>query len=325
MLKKLTHYTLAFTIIALVAAGGFLYYRYQQAHPSTDDAYLKANVVHISTQITGPISEVDVYNHQLVKKGQTLFIIDPTPFTMALDKAEANLAKANHQLRAMDTAITAATALITQRQAELANTQKTTDRTLTLLKRKLTPAAKGDQAKRNLIVAKAALKNAHSQLQEAKQKRAAAVANIQALKDNVKKAALDLAHTRIIAPASGHLVKFKLRIGDTVTAYQPLFSLIETDHWWVKANFKETDLNHIHPGQHATITLDMYPNHPFQGTVKSISNGSGASFSLLPPENASGNWVKVTQRFPVRIQLQSPDGKPLRMGSSCTVTINTTA
>ena len=116
-----------------------------------------------------------------------------------------------------------------------------------------------------------------------------------------------------------------LRPGATVQAGQPLFAIIEANRWWVDANFKETDLARIKVGQPATVRLDMYPDTTFDGTVESISAGSGASFSVLPPENASGNWVKVTQRFPVRIALTNPPAdKPLRVGASAWVTIDTT-
>ena len=109
-----------------------------------------------------------------------------------------------------------------------------------------------------------------------------------------------------------------------VTAYQSLFSLVENKEWWVMANMKETKLSRIRVGQSAVIYVDMYPTHPFNGVVKSIGPGSGASFALLPAENATGNWVKVTQRFPVRIQIINPSSQfPLRIGASCTVTIDT--
>ena len=111
-----------------------------------------------------------------------------------------------------------------------------------------------------------------------------------------------------------------------VSAYQPLFALIENQSWWAQANFKETQLQRIQPGESATIHIDMYPNHPFKAIVSSIGNGSGASFSLLPTENDSGNWVKVMQRFPVRVALTERNPRyPFRLGASCTVTIDTTS
>ena len=126
------------------------------------------------------------------------------------------------------------------------------------------------------------------------------------------------------APKNGQLAQFTLQAGQTVTAYQSLFSLVDTHQWWVMANMKETNLERIRTGQKAVIYVDIYPSHPFHGVVTSISPGSGSSFSLLPPENATGNWVKVTQRFPVRINIiDATDQFPLRIGASCSITIDT--
>ena len=131
--------------------------------------------------------------------------------------------------------------------------------------------------------------------------------------------------THVTAPSDGILSNVTLRPGATVQAGPPLFAIIEANRWWVDANFKETDLARIKVGQPATVYLDMYPGATFDGVVESISAGSGATFSVLPPENATGNWVKVTQRFPVRITITNPPAdKPLRVGASASVTIDTT-
>jgi membrane fusion protein, multidrug efflux system len=136
-------------------------------------------------------------------------------------------------------------------------------------------------------------------------------------------ARLDLAHTRIYAPANGTLGELDLRPGSMVTAGQPLLALVETDDVWVDANFKETELPRIRPGQPAKVTVDLHPGTTFSGRVESLGPASSAAFSLLPPENATGNWVKVTQRFPVRVHLIDPL-PDLRLGASSEVTIDTT-
>jgi membrane fusion protein (multidrug efflux system) len=140
------------------------------------------------------------------------------------------------------------------------------------------------------------------------------------------KATHDRVRTHVTAPAGGWVTNISVRPGNVVQAGTPAFAVVEDGNWWVDANFKETDLGRIKPGQPATIRLDMYPGTTFEGIVESISAGSGASFSVLPPENATGNWVKVTQRFPVRVKITSqPDpDKPLRMGASATVKVDTT-
>lgn len=151
---------------------------------------------------------------------------------------------------------------------------------------------------------------------------ATAEANVSHAKATLDQATLDLSWTKVTAPTSGWVTNVSLSAGDIVTANQPLFALISDDYFWVDANFKETELEDIHPGQLATIDVDMYPGHTFTGVVESISGGTGTAFSLLPPQNATGNWVKVTQRIPVRVRILKPDPKyPLRIGSSAAVKI----
>jgi membrane fusion protein (multidrug efflux system) len=150
---------------------------------------------------------------------------------------------------------------------------------------------------------------------------------LRAASAQLDKATHDRVRTHVTAPGSGWVTNSNLRPGSIVQAGTPAFALIEDGHWWVDANFKETDVARIKPGQPATIRLDMYPDTRLDGVVESISAGSGATFSVLPPENATGNWVKVTQRFPIRIRITgTPDAdKPLRVGASADVTIDTTA
>ena len=142
----------------------------------------------------------------------------------------------------------------------------------------------------------------------------------------MEKAQWDLDHTEIHAPCSGYIAELGLQPGDSVQAGQPGFALICTDRYWVDANFKETELERIRVGQPVRVSVDMYPDHPFHGVVQSISGATGVAFSLLPPENATGNWVKVTQRVPVRVRITDSTAElPLRVGTSATVTIDTRA
>jgi len=149
-----------------------------------------------------------------------------------------------------------------------------------------------------------------------------ALATVQLAKANVTEAELNLHYTQVYALTSGLLTNLTLREGNMVSANQPLFALISNADYWVDANFKETELSTIHSGQAAKVVVDMYPDYNFKGTVTSISGGSGTAFSLLPPQNANGNWVKVTQRVPVKIQIANPSANhPLRIGTTATVTI----
>jgi membrane fusion protein (multidrug efflux system) len=150
---------------------------------------------------------------------------------------------------------------------------------------------------------------------------------LRAASAQLDKASYERVKTHVTAATGGWVSNLNLRPGSVVQAGTPALAVVEDGNWWVDANFKETDLGRIKPGQKATITLDMYPGLTLDGVVESISPGSGATFSVLPPENATGNWVKVTQRFPVRVHITSaanPD-KPLRLGASATVTVDTTA
>jgi len=152
---------------------------------------------------------------------------------------------------------------------------------------------------------------------------ATAEASLNLAKATLDQAQLDLTWAHVTAPANGWVTNVALRAGDVVTANQPLFALISDGQFWVDANFKETELAEIESSQRAVIYVDMYPDHPFEGTVQSISGGTGSAFSLLPPQNATGNWVKVTQRVPVRIRVVNADPDfPLRIGSSASVRIS---
>lgn len=197
--------------------------------------------------------------------------------------------------------VASAKAALAIRMAQLDQANMSAERTLTMVKKKFSPPQDGD--------------NVIAQLK-------AAQGGVDAAKADLEQALLNLQYTKITATESGWVTNVTLQVGNIVPANQPVFALISDQEYWVDANFKETEMAHIKPGQLAEIKTDMYPNHPFKGVVESISGGAGAAFSLLPPQNATGNWVKVTQRIPVRIEIKNPSKDyPLRIGSSSTVTI----
>lgn len=256
--------------------------RYFDNHPNTDDAYVQAGTINIAAQVTGPIANIFVKDHQVVQKDQLLFTIDPLPFQIAVNKAEAN---------------------VVAEQAALVLAQQNATRILHLVQMDQASKAAGDQAQSQLDSAKANLMASQAQLAQAR---------------------LDLEHTRIIAPNSGIVTEFVLRPGNNVVADTTLFMIVIEKDFWIDANFKETQVARIKPGQPVKITLDMFPHHTFHGVVDAVSSASGSVFSIMPPENASGNWVKVTQRFPVKIMIQDQTPEfPLRAGSTATVTIDT--
>ncbi|ALA24280.1 MFP transporter [Piscirickettsia salmonis] len=316
----------ALIIIAVViAAGG--YWHYNRLHPSTDDAYVKAHIVNIASQVSGRANQVLIKNHQQVSQGELLFTLEPKQFKIALQQAEAKLAVEQQSVQSARDNIAADQAIVAQKRAELTLAEQNAKRTLALVAKGQVSIAEGDQVRSQLTVAKAALQAAQESLKQARDQLGPfgdMNAQIRQAQADVDQAKLNLSHTKIYAAAAGILDQVSLRPGDTVTALQSQFALIENNEWWVDANFKETDIGRINVGQSANIVIDMYPGVRFKGKVASMSYGSGASFSLLPPENATGNWVKVTQRFPVKISFtgQLPVSYPLRVGSSATVTVS---
>lgn len=194
-----------------------------------------------------------------------------------------------------------AEANLRQRQAELRNARTNEQRVRALVKEKFLSYQAGDDATMAVSTAEAAVAAAGASLAQAK---------------------LDLAHTHVFAPVRGTVANLSLRPGTVVAASNPLFAVIASDEYWVDANFKETELEHIRPGDTAEIHVDSYPDRMFHGRVDSLSGGAGAAFSLLPAQNATGNWVKVTQRVPVKVIVLDPDpDHPLRIGTSAEVTV----
>lgn len=326
-MKKIISYSVWVILLVTLIIGGYFYYQYTALYPSTDDAYVQANTVQIAAQVTGPVKNIYVQDNQLVKKGQLLFMIDPAPFQYALNKAQANLQVTQQNVQVEQDEVATAKAELTQATANYEVAKQNEPRTVELAKIGQVSAAEGVAASGALKTAKASMVAAQTKLQQAIEnlgKSGANNAELLATKASVDQAELNLQYTKVYAPGNGYLVNFNLRPGTMVTANAPLFALVENNQWWIAANYKETDLARIKSNQKATIVLDSYPNHNFKGYVQSISSGSGAAFSLLPPENATGNWVKVTQRFPVKVIITDPNPKfPLRMGASATVTINT--
>jgi membrane fusion protein (multidrug efflux system) len=244
----------------VLSAGAYAYWQYSTRHPTTDNAYVQANVVRIAPLVTGPVTEVNVYDNKHVEAGEVLLRIDPAPFDAVLKAAQARLS------------------LLPQ-----------------------PTGSSGPQA-------------------------GAAKANIEQAQAAVTQAQMELDRATVKAPVAGVIGKVRIRPGAIAQAGASLFPLVDTSQWWVDANFKETELARIATGQQATVSVDLYPSHEFKGEVDSLSPASGTAFSLLPPENATGNWVKVTQRFPVRISLRvQPGDPPLRVGASASVTVDTTS
>jgi membrane fusion protein (multidrug efflux system) len=290
-----------------------------------------ANVLTVASRVGGRIAEVAVQEHQHVRKGQVLLRVQDDILRAELGAAQAAFEQAAQTAGAGAAQVAAAAAQLAQAEAALEQAQTAFDRAEAL-------HARGD-------LAQAALDNARTARDGAQAARDAAAAVLKAAQDQlgaegtenaaVRAAMARLEQARIAlddavlrSPDTGWVANLSLRPGAMIAAGQPLFAIVEDGAWWVDANFKETDIARLRPGQPARVTIDMYPGLTLSGRVESIGAGSGAVFSLLPPQNAMGNRVKVTQRFPVRIALDTGSGDaamPLRVGASSTVTVDTTA
>jgi membrane fusion protein (multidrug efflux system) len=315
----------AVVLVAIIVTG--LYFWHQsRLYVTTDNAYVNANRVDVAAQVSGPIVAVHVRDQQSIAKGALLVEIDPRPYELAVEAAEAQLALA-HQTNSQDSAAVAqAKALVTQRQAELRNAQSNERRVQDLIRRNLISKQAAESTVTQAETAAAAVRAAEANLEQARSALGDIGSNnaaVRAATAKLAQAKLDLEHTKIYAATSGRIANFSLRPGSMVQREVPLFTIISDEEFWVDANFKETELDRVAPGRRATIVVDMYPHHPFEGKVESLSAGSGTAFSLLPAQNATGNWVKVTQRVPVRVRVLNPDPNyPLRVGTTATVRVH---
>jgi membrane fusion protein, multidrug efflux system len=314
-------------IIALVLAaliGGFAFYHYSGLTRSTENAYINADVVNVAAQVSGRVTAVYVKDNQHVRKGDALFDIDPEPFAIALQRAEADLAQAKQSARQDNAEVSVARAQIAQIESDLANARTSYARDKELVEQHFLSQQALDDAQTKQQSLQAALEQARAKLTKAlsapqKPEERGDVLKAQAA---IEQAKLDLEHTHVTAAQDGQISNLTLTAGSLVAVGEPLFALIAENSFHIDANFKETELPGIHPGQNVDIKIDMYPGQHFNGTVESLSGGTGTAFSLLPPQNATGNWVKIAQRVPVRIKLAPTDADhPLRIGATATVSV----
>jgi len=318
-------------LILAIAAGAYAIWQYQihsALHPSTEDAYLDADVVRVAPRVSGRVDTLKVSNQQRVNNGDLLLSIDPTPFRFAVQQARAQLALAQRQVSQAQAAVTSNKAGVHNRQVLLANADTKLKRAQRLAKQKFISDENVTNAEADYKSAEANLQLAQAQLEETRTQLGSPGDKndrIMQASATLDQALWELDNTRVKAACTGQISELILQPGNVVSADKPVFVLVCNDHYWIEANFKETQLEYIRAGQPVSIQIDMYPNHQFHGVVESINAASGSAFSLLPPQNANGNWVKVTQRVPVRIKLDNPGPEfPLLLGTSSIVTIDTT-
>ena len=332
-MKRRTHrlagWTLAVLVVIGTGAGLLLYWRHAALYPSTADAYIDAHVIHVAAQVSGEVAQVYVHDQRAVRRGAPLFELDKRPFRLAVRQANAALTIAGQNVEAEMGAVKAAAADVREKTVLAANARTNADRKLALVARGFLSPQAGDDAQAALKSAEAQLASSKAKLYEAEKTLGTPGQRnerIEQARAALEQTRLDLEHTDVVAPCAGVVSQLKLRPGDTVDKNVPVFVLVCSQEFWVNANFKETDLQRIRAGQSADVTVDMYPGEHFAGIVESVDAAAGAAFSLLPPQNATGNWVKVTQRVPVRVLLTHPGPAfPLRVGTSATVTIDTTS
>jgi membrane fusion protein (multidrug efflux system) len=301
-------------------------------YEGTDDAYVQTASVAVSSNVAGRVIEVEVHDNQLVHKGDVLFRIDDEPFRIAVEEAVAQLSSARLQVDSLKASYRQRQAELQSARATLAYQERETDRQKRLFTAGISSQLQVDRVAHSLDTAR-------TEVSAAEQQVSAVLANlggdpnissdrhptVQQAQSALDRAKLNLSYTVIKAPSDGIVTRVEqLQAGTYISASTPVFALVVAGDIWVEANFKENQLAHMRPGQPAEIHIDSYPGKEFKGVVASVSPGTGSTFSVLPPENATGNWVKVVQRLPVRIELREVDPEfPLQGGLSASVTVDT--
>jgi membrane fusion protein (multidrug efflux system) len=330
--KKSLRRPLMFALLPVVLVIGGYFYVTGGAVMSTDNAYVQADMVGLSTDVSGIVTEVLVHDNQKVAKGDVLFKLDDLQFRLALNRAEAQIGNTRNDLVALQASYRNMQAQVEQAQKDVDFNTVNFQRQEQLVANNFTPKATYDAARNTQ-------QNSQQKLASLSAQQAGIAANLNGnpdapIEDHPRykdalaardEAARQLAHTIVRAPFDGIVTNVpSLQPGQYLAAAATAFNIVSADHVWVQASPKETELTYVKPKQKVTVDVDTYPGERWSGTVDSISPASASSFSLLPAENTSGNWVKVVQRIPMRILVNNAPGKPpLRVGMSVEVNVDT--
>ena len=338
-----------FVFFGIIAAVGiFLYVQYKNTHISTDDAFVDGDVHTIAPKIYGTVKAVYVVDNQFVSRGSILALLDPVDYRMKTEEAQsgsaaqqgrvmeqgARILAAGRQLSQLEAEIGSARATVALEEARLAQSKKDAKRAENLYKEEAISKQRYEQLSTDYDVAGARVRSAKESFKKAQAAYATQKAVLDELQSALKyqrsvakqrQAALELArlnesYTKIYAPAGGYVTKKSIEVGNQVQPGQPLMALVPLSGIWITANYKETQIRKMRPGQDVDIDVDTYPDLTIRGKVNSIMAGTGSVFSLFPPENATGNYVKVVQRIPVKITINQGEDPHhlLRLGMSVT-------
>ncbi len=313
-------------VLGLVAFA-YLHWHHGKIYPSTDNAYVHGDVYPVASRVQGTVLAAPIQDDVWIEEGGLVAHLDPRDFEQAVTEAEADLAKARAALELGTARIAAAEAqvAVARSQADLARSDR---RRYTELQQKGSVAERqAEQATTSAAVADDQVTAARKQLQALKAEQERNRKEVARMEARLELARLRLSYTTIAAPAAGVVADKSVQPGQVVAPGQPLcrVAALAPGHVWIEANFKETQLERIRPGQPATVTVDAHGSRDYRGRVASLNAGTGAAFSLLPPQNATGNWVKIVQRLPVRIDLDvsAEATRELKLGYSCHVTVDT--
>ena len=319
-------------LLLLIAIGSAAYwFFFIKGFEETEDAYVSGNQVMVSAQVAGNISKINVDNMDPVQAGDVLLELDDTNTKLSFEQAKSNLANAVRQISQLNYTVKQLKSAVRANEITLAQAQGNLNRRVQLVKDGAIDKESFQHAKEAVELAKANLTTSQNQL-EANQALLldgplSEQPQIQSAVSNLKQAWLNLERTKIRSPIKGYVARRNAQVGQAVSVGGALMAVVTTDQMWLDANFKETQLTHMRIGQPAEIHFDLYgKDKTFDGKVVGIEMGTGSAFSLLPAQNATGNWIKVVQRVPVRIQLdpQQLAENPLRIGLSATVKVDVT-
>jgi len=325
------HLTLLLVLPLVVTAMALFVYARGGRVEETENAYVKANIVAISAVITGRVVEVMAADNEPVRKGAVLFRLDPQPFEIAAAGARAQMDVVRSEVLSLRAEYRATLLERAEVEEQIAFLARQLERQEALKERGMSRADVYDEAKHKLSLARRRLDS----VQEQTNRVVASLGGDPNLvperhpryveaKAQYDAAVLDISRTQVKAPVDGVVSNMKLQVGEYVERGKAMFSLIESGPLWIEANFKETQLTHMREGQRATVVADAYPDVQWRARVETIAPATGAEFAVLPPQNATGNWVKVVQRIPVRVVVDQAAGQPpLRAGMTVTVAVDT--